>query len=201
MPHGLICILQFLTHMYLLTKDNSTLKIISKIIDIIKNAASAHGLSCFPYSSSRNGYEQISGKYPSRLAWCYGDLIIGYALLSTGKRLDDQKLIQWANDIINRTLKRQTYEETGVVDGYFCHGSAGLAHIYHKIFIETADQEVLAAAYYWLNYTIEFVNSNRREGSNLPVAGSNGLLVGTAGIGLVAYSFLTKDFSWDYLFF
>src|SRR4029453_2615946 len=46
--------------------------------------------------------------------------------------------------------------ETGVVNACFCHGAAGLAHIYNRMYHATGESKLGAAAQYWLERTLGF---------------------------------------------
>ena len=83
----------------------------------------------FPYWISEK--MRASG---SRVAWCYGDFSIGVSLYLTGTELDVQ---DWKSDgekLICGCLSRVP---DGVADPGLCHGSSGLAHIYHRLYLQT----------------------------------------------------------------
>ena len=74
-----------------------------------------------------------------RLAWCYGDLGIGYILYQAGITFNDQKVIDFALEVLYHSTHRRTVEETQVFDAGICHGSAGVAHIYNRMWHYTKD--------------------------------------------------------------
>ncbi len=79
------------------------------------------GISFFP-----NRIEQDSQhEYPSRLAWCYGDIGIGLATTLAGNSFDRKELITKGVDFLIHSSSRRTIETTSVVDAGFCHGSFG----------------------------------------------------------------------------
>jgi hypothetical protein len=110
-----------------------------------------------------------------------------------------------SKSIAQQTTTRRTGEESGVVDAGFCHGSAGIAHLYLKIYRLTQDQEMLKAGQYWLDYTINFERNNNGimgyaawDNVNMKPKKELGLLSGHAGIGLVYLSYLSSDNTiWD----
>ena len=161
--------------------------------------------SYFPYSLD----EDLNNHHFSRLAWCYGDLGIGYSMLKSGYLLQDKSLINEANKILIHTTQRRNCLKNLVYDAGFCHGAAGHAHLYNRLYQITNTIEYKDAAIYWYNKVFSF--SNCKEG----LAGfkfcksyiekeyydSYGVLEGIGGIGLVLISAITEiEPSWDEVF-
>jgi len=149
----------------------------------------------------------VKGKAPSnfsRLAWCYGDLSLAFILYQASLLLKDKELEQFSLNILVRSTKRLDTKETLVYDAGICHGSAGIAHIYNKIWTLTNNPEFEDAGQYWIKKTLEFIDdTDLHTGALKYNSHSNGfsrdqyLLEGSAGIGLVLLSYLSHDFSWD----
>lgn len=117
----------------------------------------------------------IDGKpqYPSRLAWCYGDVGVGMALLLLGKELGEE--------VLELAAERRDFLNTRVEDPFLCHGSSGLALIFYKAWLLSKNDKLLDAAKYWTQETLNYLNA-----SFLPNKSSNlTLLNGLSGIGLV----------------
>jgi len=141
----------------------------------------------------------------ARLAWCQGDLGISYALHIANNFLQDPNLKRISKSIARQTTTRRTRGESSVMDAGFCHGSAGIAHLYLKIFRLTQDQEMLKSGRYWLDYTINFERKNNGimgyaawDNVNMKPQKEFGLLRGHAGIGLVYLSYLSGENTiWD----
>jgi lantibiotic modifying enzyme len=153
------------------------------------------------------------GRPPSstRLAWCYGDLGISAALLLAARCTGESA---WESEALEtaRACARRPLETTGVVDAGFCHGAAGNAHIFNRIFQATGDPAFEEAARFWLAQTLAW----RRPGEGVAgysswepdEAGSGGrwyadpgLIGGAAGIGLVLLAALSPvEPAWDRLF-
>ncbi|MCL2651257.1 MAG: lanthionine synthetase C family protein [Candidatus Azobacteroides sp.] len=156
--------------------------------------------SYFPSYLPINSSKSVS---KSRIAWCYGDLGIGVALWQTGKVLEKSEWKDKGLEILLQSTKRRNYNESFVVDAGICHGSAGIAMIYRRMYLETGRDEFKDAIQYWINQTLNF---SRFEDS---LAGYkthllNGwindysLLTGISGIGLVLMSCLFEDEqTWD----
>ena len=159
--------------------------------------------SFFPSSILVNTPETVS---KSRLAWCYGDLGNGIALWQAGKVTDNKEWKERGLEILLQSTKRRTFEESFVMDAGICHGSAGIAMIFRRMFFETHRNEFRDASQFWLKESLEF--SRFEDG----LAGYKSfvknewvcdysLLTGISGIGLTLLSYLYDDQQgWDELF-
>jgi lantibiotic modifying enzyme len=141
----------------------------------------------------------------SRLAWCYGDLGIAAALFHAGRSTETQWWQREALRIAQRASKRPP-ERAGVIDCGVCHGAAGVAHIFNRLFQATGEAFLGRAARFWLEQTFQM----RQRG--IGIAGfpawqgrgrrrwvaRPGLLEGAAGIGLVLLAAATDiEPEWD----
>ena len=169
---------------------------------IIKHANNDFSKCYYPNQISANSDQTETY---SRLAWCYGDLSIGYILLQSGILFTDKNTIDVANRILKHTITRKTVETTKIADAGVCHGSAGVAHIYNKLWQLTGDVIYREACDYWITATLQFQQYNdTKSGYKMYVQQDGvyrpecGLLEGSAGIGLVLLSYLTNDSDWDY---
>jgi len=202
--HGITGILKLCVQCYKLkicTKESHyySYKIINYLIN---NTNKNISISYFPSIIEINNANIESS---SRLAWCYGDLGIAYILFQAGQIFNDKKLIDFSEKILIHSTKRRTISETFVMDATFCHGSAGIAHIYSKMWHKTLNPIFKEACQYWLIYTLKL--SLHQDGAAgyrkyNPISkiyeNELGLLEGICGIGLVLISYITGDFSWDY---
>jgi lantibiotic modifying enzyme len=149
--------------------------------------------------------------WPARCAWCYGDPGIAAALLMAARGVGDADWEQAAVALACRAAERPT-SQTGVVNAGFCHGAAGLAHLYNRMYQATGEPELRRAAVYWLERTLGFYRLARdKEGSW--VQGSfdpaqkpwtwTGIDVvdGAAGVALVLLAAATSvEPAWDRMF-
>lgn len=154
--------------------------------------------SVFPYFAGSSA--------PGRLAWCYGDPGVALVLCKAACLLNSEKVSSMANYVALKAATRFR-SESGVVDGSVCHGSAGLAIIFHRLF-ESLENPVLArASSGWLEHLI----SSRIEDDGIDgylkwngiervYESSPSLLTGGSGIGLVLLSMSTREFDWAYPF-
>ncbi len=148
------------------------------------------------------------GRTPARSAWCYGDPGIAPTLLMAGRLAGNPTWEQVAIEIGIRAAERPS-EETGVVDAGICHGAAGLAHIYNRLYQATSEPAFGEAARAWLARTLAM----RSPGVGLSgylslIPGDSGpdlqwlpdptLLTGIAGIALVLMAAVTDiEPGWD----
>ncbi|MEM9554026.1 MAG: lanthionine synthetase C family protein [Acidobacteriota bacterium] len=108
--------------------------------------------ACFAHSIAAG-----AGRQASRLAWCYGDPGVAVALLHAGRLAD---VPAWREEAYRIALAsaRRPEDEAGVVDAGLCHGSVGLAHLFHRIarLAERPLPEVEEAARRWARSTLEY---------------------------------------------
>ena len=136
----------------------------------------------------------------SRLGWCYGDLGIGMALWHYANAFNDNLMKEKSLDIFEFSSKRKDLTESFVIDAGICHGSAGIASIFKKMYYYTGLEEFKNIALYWLEQTL--LMSKHEDGiigyKSDEKDKSTDLLSGIAGIGLVLLSFLTgEETNWD----
>src|SRR6266540_527952 len=101
--------------------------------------------------------------WPARCAWCYGDPGIAAALLMAARGVGDAGWEQAAVALACRAAERPA-SQTGVVNASFCHGAAGLAHLYNRMYQATGEPKLGRAALYWLERTLGFYRRARDAG-------------------------------------
>ncbi|MFZ0322201.1 MAG: lanthionine synthetase C family protein [Candidatus Sulfotelmatobacter sp.] len=84
----------------------------------------------------------------SRLAWCYGDMGILSVLLQVARRAGREDWHKFANQILDHCLAWPP-DESGVKDAPLCHGAAGVAHIFNRLYHDQNDPRCLHAAVAW----------------------------------------------------
>jgi len=124
---------------------------------------------------------------PARAAWCYGDPGISVALLVAADASGDDALRERAIAIGARAAARPM-SSCGVVDASVCHGAAGLAHLFHRLFVATGDGVFADASRRWLAEIPRY----------LPAIDRPWFLEGAAGVGLVLLAAATDQApAWD----
>lgn len=167
--------------------------------------------NCAILSSSRlSRFSYYAGdQADSRLAWCYGDLGVGAALLIAARAVQDNGWHSLASELLALCAKR-TVADSGVKDAGLCHGAAGNLHLFNVLYQATGYDWLRDAAVYWLHETLSMRNPNGGIGGYqafdpLPDRPGEGtwrdscaLLTGAGGIGLALAATLdvTKP-AWD----
>ncbi|HEY0608754.1 MAG TPA: lanthionine synthetase C family protein [Chitinophaga sp.] len=168
----------------------------------LKNEPETGVTSMYPSLVGVNN-EALHGKQ-SRLGWCYGDLGIAITLWNTGHRTQKQQYRQAAYDIFEHTIKHRDKKNGSVNDACLCHGSAGIAQIFHRASLATGDALLAQGAAHWTQQTLQmntwedgpagykFFHSPTYENCY-------NLLEGITGIGLSLIASLDKDTNpaWD----
>ncbi|HEV7518071.1 MAG TPA: lanthionine synthetase LanC family protein, partial [Thermoanaerobaculia bacterium] len=90
--------------------------------------------SLFPYN-----FAPGSEPFPTRLAWCYGDLGIAAALLAAARAAEEPDLAAEALAVARHAAARPA-EGAGVVDAGLCHGAAGVAHLFNCLYQASGDE-------------------------------------------------------------
>lgn len=106
--------------------------------------------------SSAFPWALVPGEPPgrSRLAWCYGDAGIAGTLMTAALATGDTRLQAEAARIGRRAALRPP-DNADVVDTGLCHGSAGLALIFQRLYQATGDQVFAGAVRYWIRDTLD----------------------------------------------
>ncbi len=144
---------------------------------------------------------------PTSAAWCYGDIGIAGALLHAARCVGEGGWERQALEIA-RGLLPMAPEEAGMHDACLCHGAAGIAHVYNRIFQATRGEEFLAGARRWFRYTLDmrrpgeglggFLTATVDEAGNPALAEQDGFLVGASGTGLALLAaFSDVEPRWD----
>ena len=143
---------------------------------------------------------------PARLAWCYGDAGIAAALLGAARHTGNPEWEREALRVALAAAKRDP-ESAGAVDTGLCHGTAGLGHVFNRLYQATGREELAGAARLWLERTLAlrreeglagFLTYTPHRGPGQEWYRDPDLLTGAAGIGLAllaAVSSLAPD--WD----
>src|SRR5690606_25871790 len=93
-----------------------------------------------PVGASLYPYYSVPGRGPlpdeSRLAWCYGDLGAAAVLLLAAQA---QGRGDWQAAALRaaESAARRSEDGSGVKDGMFCHGAAGITHMFNRLYRAT----------------------------------------------------------------
>jgi len=151
-----------------------------------------------------------------RIGWCYGDLTIAYALLSFHRMYNFEPAWKCGWQLIEMITRREMestgikfYQKYNYYDICFCHGTAGVAYMFWKLYNLTGKETLDEQSGFWLEKTVDGLRKlipqideiKRNETSNPLIDPTLGLLTGITGAGLVISTLTSKtDTSWDSMF-
>ena len=204
LSHGMTSIISFLGKNYQLgiNTENSKELLNGAVQYLFKHTLDSDKF----YSTFPNAISSEKPLTNSRLAWCYGDLGMGMALWNASQRVNNNDLANKAVERFLHSTKRRKLDENSVVDAGLCHGTAGIAHIYNRMYNFTGREEFKESAIYWLDETLKMAKfDDGFAGYKLwhtPELGGwtkeSGLLEGIAGIGLTILSAISDiEPKWD----
>ncbi len=143
---------------------------------------------------------------PARLAWCYGDAGVAITLLAAARALEDAGLEEEAI-AMGHEMAARPIGECGVVDMAICHGAAGVAHIFNRMYQATGDAVLGDAARTWIDRMLAmrrpgeaiggFPALRSRDGADSWEAEA-GIISGASGVALVLLAAATEiEPAWD----
>lgn len=193
LAHGIPSVILNLSKIYNLgIKKTTSKKLIEGAIKYIfsQKLDGAIFKSTFPGVTADFLYSQ-----ESPLAWCYGDLGLGIALLQTAVNINNDDLKTEAIEILLLTTRRRDLKREGLDKICLCHGTAGISHIYNRAFQYTGIKEFKTEARYWMLETINLCRRERKDSCNIT---DISILKGYAGIGLSIISAISDiEPAWD----
>ena len=145
---------------------------------------------------------------PSRLAWCYGDLGLAAAVLCAARLAAEPAWERRALDIAWRAAQ-VSMARARVQDASLCHGAAGNAHIFNRLYQASGDERCHQAACFWFEQTLamrrpgEGIGGFRSWAMNMATMqfgwqDDPGFLRGSGGIGLALLAAVTDgEPAWD----
>lgn len=207
MSHGVPSIVNLLLRVH-------TKGILSRRVALLIEQSLSWILSCRQHENSLSRYATYSKKNqennegPSRLAWCYGDLGIGWIFWQAGCLFNNQEWKNEALDIINKSVTRIDPLENPYLDAGICHGTAGIAHFFNRFYEVTNNQDCRARHFFWIRETLSQAKFSDGfagykyfnpyiEGKMAP---AYSFLDGICGTGVVLLDYLKKDSDWDECF-
>jgi lantibiotic modifying enzyme len=147
---------------------------------------------------------------PGRLAWCYGDLGIAATTIAMTEALPDRGLATELRDeaiSLARALGQRTAALGDTNTTGLCHGTAGIAHLFNRLYQWTAEPELADVARHWVRRTLELRREHGIGGyADWPVDVADdrkwkrdaGLLEGAAGVALALLASISAvEPSWD----
>jgi lantibiotic biosynthesis protein len=111
-----------------------------------------------------------------RLAWCYGDLGVAWALTKSARARDRADWAEAARRIGARAAARDVMD-SGVSDPWLCHGGAGVAHVFGCLARATGNPIFFDAARRWWQHALQLAPEST-------IRAAPALLEGATGFGL-----------------
>jgi hypothetical protein len=124
----------------------------------------------------------------ARLAWCYGDLGVAVALLAAATARGHTP---WRDEALELARACARRPDTGARELGICHGAAGVAHLFNRLYQATGEPELGDAARAWLSRALAMRAS-------VDTTTDATLLTGSTGVALVLLAAATElEPSWD----
>ncbi|MCC6128870.1 MAG: lanthionine synthetase C family protein [Acidobacteria bacterium] len=145
-----------------------------------------------------------------RSAWCYGDPGVASALLVAARSAKEPEFEREAISLALHAARRPA-DQSGVIDPGLCHGAAGLAHMFNRLFQSTRDPAFSRAAIFWFEITLEmrkpgtgfagFSSAVKLGENELVFRRDPSFLTGAAGIASALAAAVTAvEPEWDQVF-
>lgn len=204
-PSMMVLLAKFIEKGFCVKECSEAIKECVELLYSVRNSnITAANFSFYPSRVVLN--EKISHK--ARLGWCYGDLGIGSAFYTVGSILGNSEYKDHGIEIYRHYCVEENKNEFAVRDAQFCHGSAGIAHMYRRMYVNTNMPKFQLMSKFWIDETIRLANHENGicgyktwYGPDIKWKNSTGLLEGVVGIGLVLSSFSqNSDIDWDECF-
>lgn len=209
MAHGLPSQVVFLCKSFKYTQNNRDLSFAKHTLDfILRFKGKNDGISYFPYVVDNDNFSLNLSQYHARLAWCYGDLGIAYALLYYWYVSNDCFYKEQAVEILLHNANRKIENiQTKIYDKCFCHGTSGVFYMFHKINSFFNLPEFKEVSLYWLDQTLKnhddlnsFKTLAYKDGEMIYVT-DLGMIEGYVGIALSLLGFLDSTGNeWEEIF-
>jgi class I lanthipeptide synthase len=160
--------------------------------------------SCF--STAYAPWERSTG---SRLAWCYGDPGVAAALLAAARAVGEPAWEREALDVARAAAARPE-ATSGIRDAGLCHGAAGLAHLFNRMYNTSGEEPLRDAARFWFQRALDLRHPGEGLGgfrswgtvgegvNDLGWRDEAGFLEGASGIGLALLGAVSDvEPAWD----
>jgi hypothetical protein len=210
MAHGIPSIISFLCKVYVINQNEMAKEMLVKATNWLLKCKNIdkNSTSMFSYLVDQDDMNN-SHKSSTRLAWCYGDLTIGYVIYVLGSIIKDEYYLCEGLEILNNCSTRKVEDPTtGIRDKAFCHGTSGIYYIFNKLYDNYKLDNFREIKNYWLDKTILNLNENIESFKSYSIidgqikyAHDYGLINGYPGIGITLLSHLNRESNeWDEIF-
>ena len=186
--HGMAAILAFFAKYYRARRAAPAPRYLATLRWLAATAKEGEGANLHPPWITLEG---ACGSRSGRVTWCNGDLGLAVALALAGTELDLPEIRCHALAMADR-IAAAPIEHTGLDEPVLCHGFAGNALLFHRLWRMTGEPRYLAQAEKDLRRILD--KPEALVSGSLPI----GLLMGRAGIALVLATCLSdRDTRWE----
>lgn len=142
--------------------------------------------------------------------WCHGDIGIAAALFSAACSIDEPSWKTKAVEIAyaSRDYLNEKFLDSNFNDPTLCHGTAGLGHLFNRLYQKVGDKWLKDEARKWFDVTLKMRNQGTgvagfsryglNEDGEMQALHDPGFIQGAAGIGLALLGAVTDiEPKWD----
>ena len=144
-----------------------------------------------------------------RIAWCYGDPGMAATLLAAARGAGVEDWEKMALEAALSAAERPE-EASRIRDAGLCHGAAGIAHLFNRLYQATGEEKLAEAARFWYGWALRFRQPGEGvagfrswttdNDGNQDWRSDPGFLEGAAGIGLALLAAISPvEPEWDRL--
>jgi hypothetical protein len=181
MLQGYLAVIPFLCKVYNVNIHRyKVLCVLDKYVEFILSFEQQHANLCFP-NQTQDG--------TCMLQWNCGDLAVANALLQAAKISNNRN---WENKALEISLQTTSVKEIENQTISIINGTAGLTHLYNRLYQHFQRPELKEAAIFWLDKTLDIFETQKENFTEY------GLINGLSGTGLVLIATISKtEPSWD----
>ena len=203
LAHGIPAQVNLLARIIKWQPDNERAKMLLEgaMKYLLKNITEPEPLKSYFAGSIKNG--EITG-YPSRMAWCYGDLGVACSMWLAGEAMSRPEWQDLARKMMEHSAPRKERDDTLLNDGALCHGTVGVATLFQRFADLTRSPLLKRTAEYWYATTLDMAHHSeglagyKSHKGQYGWVNDYGFLTGVSGIGLALLSYLDRDLSdWE----
>ncbi len=135
-----------------------------------------------------------------RVAWCYGDLGVAFGILAAARACDRS---DWRDAALGLARRCASVDDPMIRDAGLCHGTAGAAHLFARLWNATGEDLFADAARRYLDRTLAIRRTEPVAGFPMAVGAdawmpSATVLTGAAGVALAFHAAITEtEPTWD----
>ncbi|HEY4600670.1 MAG TPA: lanthionine synthetase C family protein [Cerasibacillus sp.] len=132
-------------------------------------------------------------------SWCYGEEGIARALYLASKAINDKDTENLAINVYKQICSISP-EQIHLQSTTFCHGYAGLAHMFNQMYNDTGINTFKKYGESLIDYILHIYNEKNKYKELKKEQEKPGILEGEGGIMLTLTSYLLDKNDWDWLF-